>query len=1081
MKNYRTTVVAFMMFWLGMLADAQNQASYRWDNVTIGGGGFVSGVYFSPIEPNVGYVRTDVGGAYRWDAGSEKWLPLMDWVNADERGLLGIESLAIDPNLPGTLYMMAGTVYWNQANDGIGRSAFLRSDDYGANWESIPVWNDEVKYFNVHGNGMGRGNGERLAVDPANSNTLFYGSRNKGLWKSGNKGSTWSKVTSFPVDTTWNGAGISFVVFDPSTAAAGQTQRIYVGLLRKTDNLFVSNDGGNSWELLPQRPLSPYAPDLMPQRMVVHPDGGSLFITFGNGAGPHSMQWDEGWGNINDWFNRGAIYKYLVSTKQWRDVSPQNFIDPSGDGDPADPSTFYGCYSGLALDPNNPERMVASSIASYRGPQFWQVDGQWEASWGDNIYVTEDGGESWIPSFQYYWLDGGQTPPVAQMDENGVPWMVGNTIHWIGSVAIDPFRPERVFVTSGNGVFSTSNIYNYERTFVNEWGAADTSYVQRTVWQFAGQGIEEVVPEEVVSIPGGPLVSVIGDYDGFVHDNIRESPALGRHSTLADGGVHHLGSTRGLAYAPLSGKLAKCADARSVSIGYNDIPIGPVQYSTDGGATWTVETYSSQPPAALKGGKVALSADGEVTLWMPSEGQVMYRHQASSWTTVEGIHFNGRPVGDEADPLRFYMYHPGDGYMYVSSDKGVSFVRGGYVGTSAFKRAVSVPEKAGHVWVPRAETSGGRTGGLYRSEDGGLSFSRVPGVDYCEAVGFGKAAEGADHPTVFVFAEIEGVLGLWRSTNAGTSWVRINDDAHEYGGLANGEFVVGDRNVFGRVYMSTAGRGIAYGEPTGESVEDPDPDPDPDPVFYSLHVSVQGSGTVNVQDGEYAEDSRLTLVAEASEGYVFEGWSGSLSSTSSVLELVMNSDITLTGTFAPEGINDPDPDPDPMTPCNNPQSITLPFVQNGEGQFCWVTNQTPGYINSWNLDELLINGADYTNTWASSLPAPIDGMYYISYKGSFAWSHFEIPQIKTATMAQTTEEVSEPVFSSNPFTDELRLQLPDYEKVRQITVSTTSGKVIDVLYPEANVVLMGAQWPAGIYLVAINYPESRQVFKVVKE
>src|SRR5690606_7438755 len=29
----------------------------------------------------------------------------------------------------------------------------------------------------------------------------------------------------------------------------------------------------------------------------------------------------------------------------------------------------------------------------------------------------------------------------------------------------------------------------------------------------------------------------------------------------------------------------------------------------------------------------------------------------------------------------------------------------------------------------------------------------------------------------------------------------------------NGEFIVGDMNVFGRVYLSTAGRGIAYGEP----------------------------------------------------------------------------------------------------------------------------------------------------------------------------------------------------------------------------------------------------------------------------
>jgi len=35
----------------------------------------------------------------------------------------------------------------------------------------------------------------------------------------------------------------------------------------------------------------------------------------------------------------------------------------------------------------------------------------------------------------------------------------------------------------------------------------------------------------------------------------------------------------------------------------------------------------------------------------------------------------------------------------------------------------------------------------------------------------------------------------------------------QYGGPANGQFVMGDMNTFGTVYMSTAGRGIAYGKP----------------------------------------------------------------------------------------------------------------------------------------------------------------------------------------------------------------------------------------------------------------------------
>ncbi|HON12049.1 MAG TPA: T9SS type A sorting domain-containing protein, partial [Chitinispirillaceae bacterium] len=38
-----------------------------------------------------------------------------------------------------------------------------------------------------------------------------------------------------------------------------------------------------------------------------------------------------------------------------------------------------------------------------------------------------------------------------------------------------------------------------------------------------------------------------------------------------------------------------------------------------------------------------------------------------------------------------------------------------------------------------------------------------------------------------------------------------------FGGPGNGNFVVGDFNVYGRVYMSTVGRGLIYGEPEGTS------------------------------------------------------------------------------------------------------------------------------------------------------------------------------------------------------------------------------------------------------------------------
>jgi hypothetical protein len=72
-------------------------------------------------------------------------------------------------------------------------------------------------------------------------------------------------------------------------------------------------------------------------------------------------------------------------------------------------------------------------------------------------------------------------------------------------------------------------------------------------------------------------------------------------------------------------------------------------------------------------------------------------------------------------------------------------------------------------------------------------------------------------------------------------------------------------------------------------------------------------------------------------------------------------------------------------------TITAPFEQNGSGKFCWQTNNLGSFVNSWNLTSLTINGVDFTNKYvsSSSYPAKINGYWYISYTGNYAWSHFE--------------------------------------------------------------------------------------------
>lgn len=72
-------------------------------------------------------------------------------------------------------------------------------------------------------------------------------------------------------------------------------------------------------------------------------------------------------------------------------------------------------------------------------------------------------------------------------------------------------------------------------------------------------------------------------------------------------------------------------------------------------------------------------------------------------------------------------------------------------------------------------------------------------------------------------------------------------------------------------------------------------------------------------------------------------------------------------------------------------TITTPFTFDGAGTFCWQAGSLGSYVNSWNTASVTINGVNVTNLYVASgsYPAKLNGFYYVSYKGNFAWSHFE--------------------------------------------------------------------------------------------
>ena len=139
------------------VADTAADTGWKFSQVAMGGGGFVSGV-FATKENGLYYARTDVGGAYRYNSETAKWESMSYDISEEDRGLLGISALAFAENEPNKVYLLAGTSYFSN-----GMTCLLISNDYGNNFERV----DLTEMIKVDGNGMGRGNGCLLYTSPS--------------------------------------------------------------------------------------------------------------------------------------------------------------------------------------------------------------------------------------------------------------------------------------------------------------------------------------------------------------------------------------------------------------------------------------------------------------------------------------------------------------------------------------------------------------------------------------------------------------------------------------------------------------------------------------------------------------------------------------------------------------------------------------------------------------------------------------------------------------------------------------------------------------------------------------------------
>lgn len=103
--------------------------------------------------------------------------------------------------------------------------------------------------------------------------------------------------------------------------------------------------------------------------------------------------------------------------------------------------------------------------------------------------------------------------------------------------------------------------------------------------------------------------------------------------------------------------------------------------------------------------------------------------------------------------------------------------------------------------------------GLYHAAggSGGTQLTAVSGVTSAWGLAVGAPATGSTTLTLYLGGSMAAQPGgeVFRSTDGGATWIRIDDAAHEYGYV---DTIQADSRVFGRVYLGTGVRGIVYGD-----------------------------------------------------------------------------------------------------------------------------------------------------------------------------------------------------------------------------------------------------------------------------